>query len=504
VSRGNPRSWRSLGAVAVLALFYASSYRDATGAFFHYDDFWVLAESAAVEITRPSDVLKFFVPGRNGFVLYRPLSTVVYFRSLRAAFGYDPGGYHAVQLTFHFLNGVLVYAICRAISATRLLALMAALLYAAAPGHAIAVYWMALFTMTGTAFLYLLGLWLWLRPNGRGRVPLCLICFIGGLLAGEHAITFPLVLTAATVFLEGRWPNRSDWGRQAPFYAVAVCYLAAKGYYFRYLLPSAFPDPVTQAIVWGSYGLDFDPWRITRELGGYLAHASSPLFPLMASSEAWLSAAKPVLGAFAFLGLIALAVAARPGVCVSDSTRAAAFGSALFLISLTPVLLLSNHFYGYYVGIAGAGLSVALVAAASFGRTGLAALGAWLAITVALHATLTWQAVRREPQFDLFRNFSHTAGRWFYTIERVAQRNPDVTELLVTRNPLTSMLFDDTGAHRLLLPEVGLVVRTVEDIAQVAPRRGTLVMTAPYVLPPNRPWPGSRPQWDWLRSAPLS
>src|SRR5262249_11015091 len=151
------------------------------------------------------DVAQLFVP-THGFLFYRPLSTVTYFHVLHALFGTDPVGFHAVHLAFHVGNALLVYALAAQLLGEPWLAFAAALVYATAPGHALAAYWIALFTVTGTAFFYYLGLWVWLRTGDRWRVPLTLTLFIAALLSSEHAVSFPLVLTLSALLLERpRW-----------------------------------------------------------------------------------------------------------------------------------------------------------------------------------------------------------------------------------------------------------------------------------------------------------
>src|SRR5947199_9455810 len=157
VVRRAPRAGRlaaTAGAVAVVAVFYVLSYGDATGTFFSADDYWVMADAADVHMRGPLDVVQFFVPGHNGFALYRPLSTVAYFYVLHGLFGYDPAGYHAAQLTLNVIDAALVYAIAAHVLDSSFLGLATALLYAAAPGSALAAYWVALCTVTGTACLY--------------------------------------------------------------------------------------------------------------------------------------------------------------------------------------------------------------------------------------------------------------------------------------------------------------------------------------------------------------
>jgi len=69
-SFGHTRLWRlaaSAGCVAVLVAFYVVTYGDATGTFFSFDDYWVLADAARIHLRNPLDVVQFFVPGHNGF-----------------------------------------------------------------------------------------------------------------------------------------------------------------------------------------------------------------------------------------------------------------------------------------------------------------------------------------------------------------------------------------------------------------------------------------------------
>ncbi|MBI1816989.1 MAG: hypothetical protein HYR72_18575 [Deltaproteobacteria bacterium] len=481
------------------------SYADATGAFFHFDDYWVLSDAARVRIDSPLDLVRFFEPGRNGFALYRPLSTLIYFRGLHALFGFDPAGYHAVQILFHCLNAILVYVIGRTVLRSVGLGLVTALVYATAPGHAIAVFWMALFTMTGTAFLYLLSLTSWLCLGPRFRALVCLPLFVMALLAGEHAVTLPVSLTLTIVLLEGRWPGRRDWLALAPFYGVAAAYVGVKVYYFAYVFPVSFPDPFQQAAARQAYALSADPVKLLEHLGRYAAFALNVGFPFVDPARPESVARALVLGTVVALAAVAAIVVAWPGRDVSYRVRAMAFGLVFFPVALAPVLGLVDHLYGYYVGIAGLGLALATVSGlAAAPRLGSFAVAGWVALTLIVHATVTWRSVREQGDFGFLRAYSVSAARWLYTVERLAQDHPDMTELFVTRNSLTSALFDDTGTYRLFLPGLQVSVQTVEEVSSVEPSLGRRTLIAPYVFPPGQPWPGSRPQWDWLRCPPVS
>jgi hypothetical protein len=148
-------------AAALLAAFYLWSYGDCLGAFFLNDDYWVLRAANGIVLESPIDLARFFRP-EPFFLLYRPVTTLMYFYALRELFGHDPMRYHAVQLTVHVLNAILVYGISTRLFRAPAAGLAAALIYATAPGHAIAILWMVLITMSGTAFFYFLAFYVWI------------------------------------------------------------------------------------------------------------------------------------------------------------------------------------------------------------------------------------------------------------------------------------------------------------------------------------------------------
>ena len=484
------------GAVAVLAAFYVASYGDATGTFFSFDDYWVMVDAARVHLHTPLDVVQFFVPGHNGFALYRPLSTVAYFYGLETLFGYDPAAYHAAHLGLNVLDAALVYAMCAAMLDSKLLALATALLYAAAPGGAIAAFWVALCTVTGTACLYFVALYLWLRRGWRLAVfPI----FLLALAAAEHAVTLPVTLTLAVVLLEGRWPRRADVRALVPLYVVAGGYAVAKLIYMRTsalgLLHAALPS---------GYAVTWDPVRWLENLGRYAGYASPLLYRLVLPTAEQSRPVAVAVGAVLTLAAIGLCIAARPGRPVSRAVRATAFGLTGFPVMLGPVLLLATHLYGYYVGIAAFGLALATVAGlATIPRVGRAAAAACLVGALTVHTAVNESAVRSEGDFQFFRTFNRAAILWLYNVDRIGREQPAVTEIVAEDTWTTSLIFQ-TGAYRLFLPDTHLAVRLVDDPSTVAATPSTVVIVwPPYGVPAGSPMPGASPRWDWLRAKPL-
>src|SRR6185369_6661218 len=144
-------SWRAAAAVVLLAVYSVARYRDALLSFFFLDDFWLLRTGAEFPWGSLFGFAQVFRPTHVGFQLYRPLTQTGYFALLWPLCGTDATGYHAVQLLAFVAAVLLVFAIARRLTGSVAGATGAGLIYATAPGHAVAVFWLAAFTMIGTA-----------------------------------------------------------------------------------------------------------------------------------------------------------------------------------------------------------------------------------------------------------------------------------------------------------------------------------------------------------------
>lgn len=485
---GIGRSLLAATAVAVagcLVVWFGSA--DCLQAFFHFDDYWVLQAASRIQLNSLADLSAFFAP-INGFLLYRPLSTLAYFFGLQLAFGHDPVAYHAVQMAFQVINAVLVYALAdRIIFASRVPAAATAVLYLTAPGHAIATCWNALFTMTGAAFFYFLGLWAWVGIDGRSRGPLALLCFVAALLSSEHGISFPLAVSAATVLLYPRTSWRHGLWAQVTMYALAAAYVLAKLYYVRVVLPVSETDPMARAIALQGYSPQFDPATMVTQLATYLGFATGVLYPI--AEKAWV---KWILGS-AFIGTwMITTIAVLSGRLSSRPVRLVSFGLTLFGTALGPVLILPNHVYSYYIGTAAAGFSLALVGAFDFLPLRGRRLCTWLLIPAALVVyAVTIGAVRQSEEFRFFRSFTTASARWLYSVT-VATATERTNEVVVPQSAVTEMIFDRWEAHRVLLC-AGYEVRTTERIEDVPPAPRRAVILRPLDLPS-----GEQRRWAWL------
>lgn len=477
-----------IGAAVVLLLWYVARYGDTAGQFFHFDDFWLLGDASRV--ASPLDV---FLPGSNAFVLYRPFSQIGYFWLLEQVFAHDPAPYHAVQLLAHALNAWLVYAVAAIVLDSRPLALGAALVYAAAPGHAIAVYWTALFSMTGVVPWYLLCLWWWLRrPAGTTRTAVALSLYLGALLAGEHGVTLPAALLFASLLIVGE-PWRRALGSVAPLLVVAAFYVAFKLWYMRWGLEAHYPDPLLRAVIQHNYEPALAPLDSLRLLGFYVGCALGWLY--VASSEAprWYGVG------ITMLAIMALSAVKAPS---SPTARRVLFGLLLFVTALGPVLLLPAHAYTYYVGIAGAGIAIAVMAAvAALPRARAAAAAGLVAAIVAGELLVGEPAVRANEDFRFLRDFQTAALRWIAGVDAAGRKAPPGAVVVVPHSLLSELVFARAEAHRLFL-DAPYDVRLTKDLAGATLAENEVALRRPPLWTRGKDYPGRRPRWDWLRGGP--
>lgn len=483
-------AWGAVAATVLLA-WYVWRYGDAPGLFFHFDDYWLLGEASGVR--GPLDV---FRPGSNRFVLYRPLSQIGYFWVLDQLFRHDPAPYHAVQVLAHTFNAWLVWAVASRVLDSRSLGLGAALIYAAAPGHAISVYWVALFSMTGVVPWYLAGLWWWLRRDpAHGRAATTAVAFVVylcALLAGEHGVSLPLTLfLASLLLLDESW--RSALLRLAPLLLVAVVYVGLKIAYMRYGLAADYPDPIKRAVIQMNYSPAFAPLESLRLLGYYTGCAIGWAFEGSPRATRWYG-----LGTLMLTAIGLSAWQARS----SRTARTVLFGLLMFVAALGPLLLLPEHPYTYYVGTAGAGIGIALMAAArALPRVGAAAPAAVVALVLAGELLVGEPRAKGNDDFRFMDLFQKNALRWLLGVQEAARGRPAGTVVVLPRSVLTTLVFESGGGHRLFLdPPVG--VRLSADIENERRASGEVILKHPPLWLQGKAYPGRNPRWDWLRGGP--
>lgn len=470
-------------AIGLLAVYFFVRFRDALLVFFARDDFWAMDNAAAIHFNRLADIGQVFRFSHNGFLLYRPLTAVGYFYVLRQLFGYDASAYHALHLAVHGLNGLLVFAIARRLTASTIGGLAAAVVYAAEPGHASAVYWLSTFTMSGTALVVLTMIYLWLRTSSSVRAVGCATLQVVGLLASEHAVVAPLLLVTIALLRSEREPRRRVVAHLAVPSIVVTAYLTAKVYYFSAVRPFVVTDAYAPR-------LDLVGWL--QRLGQYSAASLNALALLPLGRRA-------LIGLGCAVTFVVVAALWRVGRG-SDRWRLIAIGGSLFVISLLPVLPLAGHYFSYFIGIAG--LGAALAAVGSCQLVG----GVWwrgvavsiVALIVLIDVATDGRAVRDNPEVVLVKGTAEWSARWVYRVRNVGDAEQGVREVLIPRDGITDDVFALGGAQRFFTADPPRVeVYSPTQPPTQAPGRVVLVGQPPPI--PDAQLPGWEPQWHWLR-----
>jgi protein O-mannosyl-transferase len=186
--------------------------------------------------------------GVNGYGnYYRPLMTFGYVLC-HAVFGFRAYAFHLVNLGFNLGVVCLLFVVTRRMFRNRLLAFLAAGLFALHPIHTEAVDWIGAVTDLELAFFFLLTFWFFLRlEDSDGSPPGILylgmtVSYALALLSKEPAATLPFL---ATFFEHTCREDRSitSWvlklRRYAALWLVLIAYI-----FFRITLLGAFvPSP---------------------------------------------------------------------------------------------------------------------------------------------------------------------------------------------------------------------------------------------------------------------
>lgn len=467
-----------VGAIA-LACYSVFRFREAMLTFYMLDDFWVMRDAVKVQLSSIWDIQQFFWFGHQGFRLYRPLTTTAYSYLLQSLFAFDSSGQHGFQLLVIALNILLVTGIVRRLTDSAAAGLAAGLLYLLAPGQAVNAYWLSAFTVSGTTVWVLLMLWCWLRLQGRARIVVCTLLQICGLLASEHAIAAPVLCAIASLLR--RESIRPLLIAVAPSATLVAIYSIAKLLYLR-----------TVPVVTGTYTVNFVPSAMLEQIGRYVGAC----FNLLAVQG---------VGAGTNVGIgvgvmVLLLLAVWAGWRGSDGARLLAAGIAMFVVSLTPVLVLRSHYYDHYICTAALGATLAVV---GFCRMGSARHWPWLALGCACALLIVdvangGKAWRENKIFLLVVRGSLNCASWVEEIQRVTTQQGGPFELYVPINAATNSLFAYGQAHEFLPGMPARVTRfNAERIFKPAPWQ-VIIRSAPTIRF-GQPLPLWDARWEWLR-----
>jgi hypothetical protein len=454
------------GVVAcVLVFLYAfMRYGDSVLDFFFLDDFWSLrgASNASLKET----LAQFTQLG--GARLYRPLTQQLYFTALMRAFGIDSSGYHLVHLSMFGLTCVFAVWMGRELTGTWVRALACGLLYASAPGHAAAVFWVSAFTMIGSAAVIFASIAWWLWDDGRRRVVVCCVLQAIGLFCSEHTIITPVLLFLASVLGPREERPRVALRKLVPLIGLVAVYGVGRLIlHARIALPAPY-TPQFEASVW------------LANLGRYSAATLNIL-----------SMAELGVGASTRLGigiLLALGVMAFLTLRGASWSRLPTLGLGMFVAALIPVLPLTRHYYDYYVGVAALGSAVALIGITQ----ALPRYSSMVSLTVAALVVggdlySCDRAARSNRTVREIRAGQRLSALLVESLRATEQIVEPGREITIPRSPVTDYLVDGGRAE-------GVFMAHPERLTVLGGRKRAVRAEKP-AQPAIRPDPGGEPFW---------
>jgi hypothetical protein len=186
---------RVIASVIIVAAA-AFVYRAAVSAYFFDDDFQWLVGTWAFH---PAHLLDF----AHLTHFYRPVIDL-YFAAATPLFGGSPMLFHLANIGLHGANGLLLFALARAISGNTAYAFLTALFFVVQPGDVDAIAWVSALAEAVAAFFGCLALLWFLQFRRGGRSVwhvLSVITFLFALLTHESSVMFlPLLVLADWAF----------------------------------------------------------------------------------------------------------------------------------------------------------------------------------------------------------------------------------------------------------------------------------------------------------------
>ena len=331
--------WSVLAWILLITGAALLAYGRSLNVFFSQDDFFFLARAARVSSV--GDFVREFTAPDH---FYRPVPRVVLFVLESRLFGLNPSAFHLVNLGLHACNAVLLFLLCRRLFGSSLPAGLAGLFFV---GHHIpflAVYWLSGVQDLCMTFLCLVSMLTYLQSLTTGRRAwwaISVLAFALALLSKETAVTWPLTLLVAGVVWQWH-AGRALRMRQLLLHSVG--YAAVLGLYLL-LRSQNGAAPISDV---GPYAWAFSPGVVFSNLYAYMCDV------LYVRSWLWVAPRRAAWACGVFVALVAILLG------VSRRYRAMmALGLAWFLVSLLPLLFLSERAYSFYAYSALAGIAMA-------------------------------------------------------------------------------------------------------------------------------------------------
>ena len=392
--------YRQIAWYGLPILFCLALHQLALKTWFFQDDFAWLA--LRLDINSPADLWNaLFSPKAQGTI--RTLSERLYFLVFSSLFGLNIVPFKIWTMLTQFANIVLLMQIARRLTGSAAAAFLAAILWIANAGLALALSWSSAYNEIAFAFVTLLAFRLFLLYLDTGQRKYWIwqwIVFLLGFLVLELNVTYPALAAGYALCCVRRYFRQTLY-----LFIPSLLFIAA---HFAFIPPST--DPHYQMHYASSLGM----------LWTYLSYA---LGGLRDSQADW----RPLWLGYSVAIAAGLALAAFAAAKFRRRDWLPLFLFGWFLAVISPVLPLRDHFTEYYVLVPGIGLAI---------------LGGW-ALAGVRGFTAPAAAVLAALYFTVSIADLHMTEKFFYNRARRAKYLVLVLEALPKTETSKTILIED-------------------------------------------------------------
>ena len=392
---------RDMLPILALGLLVAVSYLPATQAGFVWDDA-ILTSSKAVQAWSglwqmwfsPGSVFDSTAlgAGNTAEVHYWPIVYTTFWLEHKL-WGFDPAGYHIVNLVLHFVNALLVWVLMLRLSVPG--AWFVAAVFAVHPVHVEGVAWLFGRKDLLATLFYLMAVLSYIRfaEEDRqglvsGRYFLILVLFAAGMLSKSIAVTLPAALLIWHYWKRGRVTG-ADVYRVLPIFLVGLCIALADWSFYKSNNATTFDYAMSERVLLAARSLCLYAGKLLwpTDLAVYY-----PRWDTGVTDPLNVAAFVVCLGAVGLLWLLRHRIGRGP-LC----------GVLFFALTLSPVLGLVDNVYmrfslvaDRYQYLAALGVMAAIIGALAHGTRALPPIARRGVQAVALIAlvvlgTMTWR-----------------------------------------------------------------------------------------------------------------
>jgi len=209
------RRWRAtdLAVAGALVLAVGAVFAQVRGhAFLNFDDPLYVTANPMVRRGLSLDAMRWALSAMEA-QNWHPLTWLSHMLDV-TLFGLDAGAHLLVNVAWHALDSVLVYALWRITTGQVVASAIVAALFALHPAHVESVAWLSErkdVLSTAFGFATMLAWVAWTRRPGPGRYALVLVALALGLMAKPMLVTLPVVLGLLDLWPLARLRSRGWW-----------------------------------------------------------------------------------------------------------------------------------------------------------------------------------------------------------------------------------------------------------------------------------------------------